>query len=55
MTTYLLDANVLIALTVAEHEHHDADPASLAASYGGRLATLDVALASARPDVVTAV
>lgn len=22
-TTYLLDANVLIALTVAEHEHHD--------------------------------
>ena len=22
MTTYLLDANVLIALTVAEHEHH---------------------------------
>ncbi|ANY06020.1 TA system VapC family ribonuclease toxin [Pseudonocardia sp. HH130630-07] len=23
MTTYLLDANVLIALTVAEHEHHD--------------------------------
>ena len=21
--TYLLDANVLIALTVAEHEHHD--------------------------------
>jgi toxin-antitoxin system PIN domain toxin len=26
VTTYLLDANVLIALTVAEHEHHD--PAS---------------------------
>jgi len=23
VTTYLLDANVLIALTVAEHEHHD--------------------------------
>lgn len=23
MTTVLLDANVLIALTVAEHEHHD--------------------------------
>lgn len=23
MTTYLLDANVLIALTVREHEHHD--------------------------------
>lgn len=23
MRTYLLDANVLIALTVAEHEHHD--------------------------------
>lgn len=23
MTSYLLDANVLIALTVAEHEHHD--------------------------------
>ena len=23
MTTYLLDANVLIALTVVEHEHHD--------------------------------
>lgn len=23
MTTYLLDVNVLIALTVAEHEHHD--------------------------------
>lgn len=23
MTTYLLDANVLIALCVAEHEHHD--------------------------------
>ncbi len=23
MTTYLLDANVLIALTVDEHEHHD--------------------------------
>lgn len=23
MTTYLFDANVLIALTVAEHEHHD--------------------------------
>ncbi|MEO6206255.1 MAG: TA system VapC family ribonuclease toxin [Mycobacteriales bacterium] len=23
MTTYLLDANVLIALTVEEHEHHD--------------------------------
>lgn len=23
MTTYLLDANVLIALSVAEHEHHD--------------------------------
>ena len=22
MTTYLLDANVLIAMTVAEHEHH---------------------------------
>lgn len=22
MSTYLLDANVLIALTVAEHEHH---------------------------------
>ena len=22
MTAYLLDANVLIALTVAEHEHH---------------------------------
>ena len=22
MTTYLLDANVLIALTVADHEHH---------------------------------
>ena len=22
MTTYLLDANVLIALTIAEHEHH---------------------------------
>lgn len=24
MTAYLLDANVLIALVVAEHEHHDA-------------------------------
>ena len=23
MSTYLLDADVLIALTVAEHEHHD--------------------------------
>jgi uncharacterized protein len=23
VTTYLLDANVLIALTVSEHEHHD--------------------------------
>ena len=23
MTTYLLDANVLVALTVSEHEHHD--------------------------------
>lgn len=23
MTTYLLDANVAIALTIAEHEHHD--------------------------------
>lgn len=23
MTTYLLDANVLIALTIREHEHHD--------------------------------
>ena len=23
MTTYLLDANVLIALTVVEHEHHE--------------------------------
>ncbi|MEI2825517.1 MAG: TA system VapC family ribonuclease toxin [Dermatophilaceae bacterium] len=23
MTAYLLDANVLISLTVAEHEHHD--------------------------------
>jgi toxin-antitoxin system PIN domain toxin len=23
VTTYLLDANVLIALTVAEHEHHE--------------------------------
>ncbi len=23
MTTYLLDANVLIALSVSEHEHHD--------------------------------
>lgn len=23
MSTYLLDANVLIALTVVEHEHHD--------------------------------
>jgi len=23
VTTHLLDANVLIALTVAEHEHHD--------------------------------
>ena len=23
MSTFLLDANVLIALTVAEHEHHD--------------------------------
>lgn len=23
MTTYLLDANVLIAITVAEHEHHE--------------------------------
>lgn len=23
MSTYLLDANVVIALTVAEHEHHD--------------------------------
>jgi predicted nucleic acid-binding protein len=23
VTTYLLDANALIALTVAEHEHHD--------------------------------
>jgi uncharacterized protein len=23
VTTYLFDANVLIALTVAEHEHHD--------------------------------
>ncbi len=23
MTTYLLDANVVIALTVVEHEHHD--------------------------------
>ncbi len=23
MTTYLLDANVLIALTIVEHEHHD--------------------------------
>lgn len=23
MTTYLLDANVLIALTVADHEHHE--------------------------------
>ena len=23
MTTFLLDANVLIALTVAEHEHHE--------------------------------
>lgn len=23
MTTYLLDANVLIALTISEHEHHD--------------------------------
>lgn len=24
MTTFLLDANVLIALTVSEHEHHEA-------------------------------
>lgn len=24
MTTHLLDANVLIALTIREHEHHDA-------------------------------
>lgn len=24
MTTFLLDANVLIALTVAEHQHHEA-------------------------------
>lgn len=23
MTTYLLDANVLIAVTLREHEHHD--------------------------------
>jgi hypothetical protein len=23
LSTYLLDANVLIALTVVEHEHHD--------------------------------
>lgn len=35
MTTYLLDANVLIALTVQEHEHHDraAAWASEASSY----------------------
>ncbi len=30
MSTYLLDANVLIALTVAEHEHHEPATAWLA-------------------------
>ncbi|OLL75732.1 MULTISPECIES: PIN domain-containing protein [unclassified Pseudonocardia] len=32
MTTYLLDANVLIALTVTEHEHHDR-----ASAWGARI------------------
>lgn len=32
MSRYLLDANVLIALTVAEHEHHEAASAWLAAT-----------------------
>ena len=36
MTTYLLDANVLIALTVADHEHHEV--ASDWASRGQRFA-----------------
>lgn len=30
MTTYLLDANALIALTVSEHEHHEVATAWLA-------------------------
>jgi toxin-antitoxin system PIN domain toxin len=36
MTTYLLDANVLIALTIADHEHHDL--VSAWASQGQRFA-----------------
>lgn len=40
MTTHLLDANVLIALTVAEHEHHDR--AALFAAEADRLALCPV-------------
>ncbi len=36
MRTYLLDANVLIALTVADHEHHEV--VSVWASRGQRFA-----------------
>lgn len=40
MTTYLLDANVLIALTLVEHEHHDR--ASTWAAELGRFAVCPV-------------
>jgi hypothetical protein len=36
MRTYLLDANVLIALTIADHEHHEV--VSVWASHGQRFA-----------------
>lgn len=40
MTAHLLDANVLIALTVAEHEHHDRAQSWLATA--GRFAVCPV-------------
>lgn len=59
MTT-LLDANVLIALVVADHVHHDPAEVWLAGSPGlfatcpitGRLATFDQGLARLHNDVV---
>ncbi|KAA8963528.1 hypothetical protein [Mycobacterium sp.] len=57
MTT-LLDANVLVALAIADHVHHEplvrrrhAYLAQLARRHHGRLATLDQGLAELHSDV----
>ena len=41
MTIYLLDVNVLLALSDPMHVHHEAAHLGLAADKGGKLATFD--------------